>query len=406
MSSKDSARAAARRRFRVPLRIYARLGAYFGACWTMVGLLIHDVVPYDLAITVAVAVYTTAPLALFLRWGGWPFYPGAAFRLLVMRPFWYAQILLPLILITGAVGLIIGMAFGDALLGARWLAGLVAAVMIALFLAGYVGSRRLVIKELEVSIPRLPAAFEGTTIAHISDLHVGPQTSQRQLQRIRSTLRKLSPDIVAVNGDLVDDRVEDVAHYANALGGLSAPLGVFITPGNHEIYSGWDNVEREIVTRRLGTLLLNEARRLERDGDVIYIVGVGDPAGQRDAPRAAPDLERAFASIPSGATVIAFAHNPILWPAMAKGGASLTLSGHTHWGQFALPGLGWSLASPFLEHAMGVHQAGDALLYISPGTGYFGIPFRIGAPGEIVLVQLSRGAAGVRDNGLRRAISA
>jgi predicted MPP superfamily phosphohydrolase len=55
---------------------------------------------------------------------------------------------------------------------------------------------------------------------------------------------------------------------------------------------------------------------------------------------------------------------------------------------------------------MGVHQAGDALLYISPGTGYFGIPFRIGAPGEIVLVQLSRGAAGVRDNGLRRAISA
>jgi hypothetical protein len=70
---------------------------------------------------------------------------------------------------------------------------------------------------------------------------------------------------------------------------------------------------------------------------------------------------------------------------------ALTLSGHTHYGQFALPKLGWSLASPFLEHAMGAHQAEDALLYISPGTGYWGIPFRLGARPEITVVTLRRG---------------
>jgi uncharacterized protein len=82
------------------------------------------------------------------------------------------------------------------------------------------------------------------------------------------------------------------------------------------------------------------------------------------------------------------------------------LSGHTHWGQLALPKLGWSLAGVFLPHAMGAYTdatgveptgpvatgAGGSLLYISPGTGYWGLPFRIGAYPEITLVTVSRGA--------------
>jgi predicted MPP superfamily phosphohydrolase len=89
--------------------------------------------------------------------------------------------------------------------------------------------------------------------------------------------------------------------------------------------------------------------------------------------------------------VVAFAHNPALWPALADHGVALTLSGHTHWGQLAFPRRGWSLASPFLEHAMGAFQRGDSLLYVHPGTGFWGIPFRLGAFPEIALVTLRRG---------------
>ena len=92
--------------------------------------------------------------------------------------------------------------------------------------------------------------------------------------------------------------------------------------------------------------------------------------------------------MPEGATVIAFAHNPALWPSLAARGVALTLSGHTHWGQFAIPGLGWSLASPFLDYAMGAHTEDDSTMYISPGTGYWGIPFRLGASPEVTLVTL------------------
>ena len=89
--------------------------------------------------------------------------------------------------------------------------------------------------------------------------------------------------------------------------------------------------------------------------------------------------------------------------ALAARGVALTLSGHTHWGQFALPSLGWSLASPFLKHAMGAYREQDALLYINPGTGYWGIPFRLGALPEVTLVRLRRAPAALEVGRARRA---
>ena len=73
-----------RRSFRVPWRIYARLSLYFISCWTIVGLLLDDVVPYAPLLTAALALYTTIPLFVFLRSSGWPTYPGAGVRLWVM----------------------------------------------------------------------------------------------------------------------------------------------------------------------------------------------------------------------------------------------------------------------------------------------------------------------------------
>jgi predicted MPP superfamily phosphohydrolase len=410
MTSKHNARADSaqaippaprRRRFPIPARIYARLAAYFLACWSVIGLLVHGIVPWGLGITIAAALYATLPLAVFLGAGGWPSYPTAVVRIWIMRPFWYTQLMLPLVTVAGLIGLVAGALVGHPMLVARALAALVAAMMTVLFITGYVGSRRLVIHDLEVSLPHLPPSFDGMTIAHISDLHVGPHTPHRRLQRIRATLDRLAPDVIAVNGDLVDDRWEDVGTYAAVFGGMAAPLGVFVTPGNHEIYSGWNAVARELDARRLGVVLVNDAKVLERGGESLYVVGLGDPAAQRDAPHVAPDVDLALSGVPPAAAVVAFVHNPMLWRVLAERGVALTLSGHTHWGQFALRRFGWSLASPFLEHAMGAYRKGDALLYISPGTGYFGIPFRIGAPGEVLVVRLVRGPTGMIDRGFR-----
>jgi predicted MPP superfamily phosphohydrolase len=86
--------------------------------------------------------------------------------------------------------------------------------------------------------------------------------------------------------------------------------------------------------------------------------------------------------------VVALAHNPALWPGLAERGVELTLSGHTHYGQLAIPRLGWSVASLFLEHAMGIYRSGRALLYINPGTNFWGVPLRIGTPPEVTVVTI------------------
>lgn len=373
-----------------PARLTLRLATYLVVAWGTLGVLAAGLFPGALAGLVVVALYTTLPIAAFIRWRGWPFYPGAAFRLLVVRPFWYAQLILPIVSAAGILGLLGGAPFGEAIVVGRVAAGGALALVATMLGAGYLGAGRLVVRHVDVAVPGLAAEFEGLRIAQLSDLHIGPHTSRRFLRRIVDATRDIAPDLIAVTGDLIDDRAEDVASYARALGSMTAPLGVYIIPGNHDVYAGWDEVERALRAADLGTVLVNDAHVLRRGDATVALVGTGDPAGgARGSSRSAPDVERALARVPQGATVIAFAHNPKLWPQLAARGVALTLSGHTHWGQFAMPTLGWSLASPFLEHAMGAHVERDALLYISPGTGYWGIPFRLGASPEVTLLTLS-----------------
>lgn len=382
------------RAFRVSRTALLKLAGYFLGCWGIVGVLAYGI-PYAETIVVALALYTSIPLFVFLRWGGWPFYPRKAFRLFVLRVFWYTQLALPLVAGAGLIGLAIGALFGAPLMGGR-IGAMIIGVTVGIFITiGYWGASALVVREVVAELPDLPKEFDGFRIAQLTDLHIGPHLPRRRLESIAREVGAMNPHLIAVTGDIVDDRLEDLEVYAAAFGSLTAPSGVFLIPGNHDIYAGWPAVERRLRRGDLGTLLVNESREIRRGDAAITLVGTGDPAG-RGFPDAgvAPDIERSLAGIPAGRTIVALAHNPSLFPALAKAGVALTLSGHTHWGQVALPAAGWSMAGMFLEDAMGINTRGRSLLYISPGTGYWGIPFRIGAPGEITLVTLRRSATG------------
>jgi len=369
----------------------SRFNAFLFLTWAIVFRLAWGLFPGSWAVVLGLAVYTTIPLFVFLRRRGWSFYPTALFRLFVTRAVLYTILTLPLVSLGGLIGMVAGFPFGRSLIVGRVLAGGVLAIVAMVLALGYLGSKRLVVRRVDVDLPNLPPGFDGLRIAQLSDLHVGPHIPRRFLERVVQTTQQLAPDLIAVTGDLIDDRAEDVGVYATKLGALTAPLGVYMIAGNHDVYAGWEEVERALRAADLGTVMVNEAVTIRRGNDELVLVGTGDPAGgRRGSSRAAPDIDRAMANVPEDATVIAFAHNPSLWPKLAERGVALTLSGHTHWGQFALPRLGWSLASPFLEHAMGAHILDDAQLYISPGTGYWGIPFRIGASPEVTLVTLRR----------------
>lgn len=383
------------RLFRVSRTALLKLAGYFIGCWGIVAILTGGI-PYGEVFVIALALYTTVPLFVFLRGGGWPSYPRKAFRLYVLRVFWYTQLALPLVAGAGLIGLAVGSVFRAPLAGGR-IGAMIIVVTLGIFIAiGYLGASALVVRELVAELPDLPEEFDGFRIVQLTDLHIGPHLPRKRLERIASEVAAMDPHLIAVTGDIVDDRSEDLEVYASVFGSMRAPSGVFLIPGNHDIYAGWPAVERRLRRGDLGTLLVNESREIRRGDAVITLVGTGDPAG-RGFPDSAvsPDIQRSLAGIPPGRTIIALAHNPALFPALAEGGVALTLSGHTHWGQVALPAAGWSMAGMFLEDAMGINTRGRSLLYISPGTGYWGIPFRIGAPGEITLVTLRRSPSGV-----------
>lgn len=367
-----------------------------GACWGVIGSLLAPVVPGGWMIVVALSVL---PVRVLARGFAGRAYPGAATRLWVIRPFWYAQLFLPLLAMAGLLGAVAGWPFGMAgTVGRAVLVG-AAIVFVLAAMIGWAGTRKLVVKHLTATFPDLPPGLDGLRIVQISDTHVGPHSSRRHLTRVARAVQKASPELIAVTGDLVDDFPPDVEHYGAALGGLSAPLGVFVVPGNHDVYAGWEQVRRRLDALPV-TVLVNEARTMERNGACFAVVGTGDPAGaywQREGgASAAPDVDRALATVDPGTFTLALAHDPVLWPQLAAHEVHLTLSGHTHWGQFALPALNWSVASLFLEHSMGTYRQGESLLYVHPGTNFWGIPFRIGALPEVAVVTLRQGeSAGI-----------
>jgi len=365
----------------------------FVGSWVLVGALLAPVAGGWKAVGAAAFLLTVLPLGVFFRSRGSGHYPEKAIRLLVFRPMWYAQLLLILCALGGGIAAIGGAPFGAAGLAGRSAVGVVATVYVLLALAGYGGSRKLVVTPLTVTLPSLPPALEGMRIAQICDTHIGPQSSRRHLARVAAAVRAANPDLIAVAGDLIDDYAPDVSIYAAALGDLTAPLGVYIIAGNHEVYAGWEEVLPRL--RALAqTTLVNESRVVEHRGMRLAIAGTGDPAaGHRATPSVpAPDLVATLAGVPKGMFTIVLAHNPALWPPLAAAGVPLTLSGHTHWGQFSLNRAGWSLANPFLELAMGAYRRGDSLLYVSPGTNYWGIPFRVGARAEVSILTVVAGA--------------
>ena len=369
------------------------------AWWAVVGMAIAPRIPGGWAVVGAMAVAALAPLWPFHRAFTGRLYPGAAMRLLVFRPFWYIQLLLPLLGIAAIVGALVGWARGMPRAAALAAVAGTAVVFWAGMLAGWIGSRLLVTRRVTASHPDLPPAFDGLRIVQLSDLHVGPHTSRRFLAKVAAATGAEAPDVVVFTGDQVDDYARDTEPFARAFGRVRAPLGVFAIAGNHDVYAGWSGVRRglEAAGQRV---LVNEAVAIERDGTSLWLAGTGDPAGRGftrgGGAEAAPDIARTLAGVPAGGFVVALAHNPALWPALVERGVPLTLSGHTHHGQLSVPHLDWSLASVFLEHAMGAYERDGCLLYVSPGTNYWGLPFRLGALPEVTVITLRRGPAGVR----------
>ncbi|MEO8082060.1 MAG: metallophosphoesterase, partial [Caldimonas sp.] len=210
----------------------------------------------------------------------------------------------------------------------------VLALTAAITAIGLVNARRTAaVVRVDVPIAGLNPAWDGFSIAQISDVHVGPTIRRPYLEAIVAAVNRLDADIVAITGDLVDGSVSDLAEHVAPLAQLRSRHGTFFVTGNHEYYSGAAAWVREL--RRLGAIvLMNQHVVLHRGDAALVIAGVTDfSAGHFDSAEAS-DPVRALAGSPPAALRVLLAHQPRSAAAAEAAGVDLQLSGHTHGGQF------------------------------------------------------------------------
>ena len=292
--------------------------------------------------------------------------------------------LLPLTLLRDAALLLAWPLHLDAL--ATWSSITVVLAALAIVAIGFVNARRTAgVREVQVPVSGLPAALHGFTIAQISDIHVGPTIKQAYVQRIVDAVNALQADAVAVTGDLVDGRVQDLAPHVAPLAALRSTHGTFFVTGNHEYYSGAHEWIAEL--QRLGVrVLLNEHVVLRHGGEALVLAGVADTSAHHFDPQHKSDPQRALSGAPADAALrVLLAHQPRSAEAAARAGFDVQLSGHTHGGQYWPWNLFVRLQQPYTA---GLHRLRQLWIYTSRGTGYWGPPLRFGAPSEITRLKL------------------
>jgi predicted MPP superfamily phosphohydrolase len=250
-----------------------------------------------------------------------------------------------------------------------------------------VAPRSLRLHHRDVFVPRLPAAFDGYRIAHLSDLHLGALTSGAK--HVRTAAAVLQPDLCVVTGDLID-RDTATAACAALLGSWHVLDGVIGILGNHEHYAlrhrpaSVSAFIAQLAARGVRTLV-NESLALERDGQRLWVVGVDDPYRHRD------HLTRAFAGVPAHEPSILLAHAPDILLRLPAGRTDLVLTGHCHGGQVRTP---WgpivTRTRMRLPDVLGLQWVNGVPVHLSGGMGST-IPLRVLCPPEVTVLQLRAG---------------
>lgn len=256
---------------------------------------------------------------------------------------------------------------------------------LALSGAGVYGAKKTpAVKDVLIPVNHLHPDLDGFSIVQITDIHLGSTIKKDFLERVVAQVNALSPDIVALTGDLVDGYVKDMGDQTQPLLDLTSVHGNFFVTGNHEYY--FNALQWIEHMELMGFTVFNNSHRLITQGQGrLLLAGVTDLRADRFVPAHRSDPVKAMENAPDAHIKILLAHQPKSVFDAARAGFDVQLSGHTHGGQFFPWNLVVGLNQPFMA---GPYRHENVFLHVSRGTGYWGPPMRLGSPSEITRVIL------------------
>ncbi len=275
-------------------------------------------------------------------------------------------------------------------------AGLAGAAGLALY-SGEIARHLIEITHQQITLPGLPAAFDGLRVAQLSDIHLDEFTEPFFLRMAVDHINRMQPDMVFLTGDFVTREILPLKYpirsawkCAGLLNHLTCTQRYAVL-GNHDLA-----VNPQIVTEALSSIgvqvLRNSFTPLERGPARIWLAGLDD------AVEGTPDLDRAmpeFIRNRPGEPIVLLSHEPDMADmvlAHASGqSVQLMLSGHTHGGQVRFPLIGpMNLPEWGKKYIEGSFRLQHLQLYVNRGIGTVGVPFRLNCPPEVTLFTLRR----------------
>jgi predicted MPP superfamily phosphohydrolase len=244
----------------------------------------------------------------------------------------------------------------------------------------YRGTRPPRTRDIDIPMEGLAPELSGFSIVQLSDLHLHRWTRAAWFDGVVERVNALSPDLIVITGDLIEDDINRCMRFIKALKRLRARNGVVAITGNHEFYIGIGNFQ-ELCRRANITVLRNEMITLDQGLDIL---GIDDPAGGMFK-ESVSGLASTLAENKRTRPVVLLLHRPLHFKEAVGMGVDLQLSGHTHAGQ--IPPMDLIVLLSY-RYPYGLYRHQSSYLYTTCGTGTWGPPMRLFSQSEIVRIAL------------------
>lgn len=253
-----------------------------------------------------------------------------------------------------------------------------------LLLLGHVNALTPQIRTLYLQIPKRVGGVKTLNVVAVSDIHLGTVVGRDRLRRIVEKINDLSPDLILLVGDIVDEDLGPVIkqNLGETLRDMKSRFGVFAITGNHEYIGGVEQACAYLIDHKV--IFLRDS--VVKINNCLYLVGREDRSITRFTGKARKPLEELMNKVEKGYPVILMDHQPFHLEEAVHNGVDLQLSGHTHHGQL------WPfnfVAKMVYELSWGYKKKGSTNIYVSSGAGTWGPPVRIGNRPEIVNIKLT-----------------
>ena len=208
------------------------------------------------------------------------------------------------------------------------------AFTLAFSLYGYFNLHNVVATEYTVSTQK-SIRSEGYRVILIADVHYGVSVDNDELTRICKEIESLSPDLVLLCGDIVDNNTstEEMKFMFSAFGSIASEFGTFYVHGNHDKPFSFAGFESEFSEDMLTSTIKNSNITILTD-DMIEIGSDMLLVGRNDASeRSRMHIDELLKDADGEKFILTLDHQPRDYENIAASKTDLVLSGHTHAGQ-------------------------------------------------------------------------